>query len=87
MINKGTSGISFTEPSIYKIKVKGALNESWSERLGGMQINVERSREDGPITVLVGRINDQSALSGILNSLYESHLTIISVYMLKDENL
>ena len=87
MINRSASGFSFKEPAIYKIKVQGALNESWSERLGGMQITVERPIDDVPISVLVGRINDQSALSGVLNALYESHLTIISVNMLKDENL
>jgi hypothetical protein len=85
MNDKGTSKFSFKKPAIYKIKVLGDLSESWSERLGGMQINVERSQDKSPVSVLIGQINDQSALSGVLNTLYELHLTIMSVNVLKDE--
>jgi hypothetical protein len=77
---------SFKSPSIYKIKVFGDLNERFTERMGGMQLNVERFHKEGPVSVLIGQINDQSALSGILNTLYNSQLTIISVAMLKDPN-
>lgn len=77
---------SFKSPSIYKIKVFGNLNETFSERIGGMQLNVERFHNEGPISVLIGQINDQSALSGILNTLYDRQLTIISVTMLKEPN-
>jgi len=52
--------------------------------MGGMQINVERSRDTDPISILIGKVNDQAALSEVLNTLYESHLTIISVNMLKE---
>jgi hypothetical protein len=77
---------SFKNPSIYKIKVFGDLNQTFSERIGGMQLNVDRSHKEGPISVLIGQINDQSALSGVLNTLYNSQLTIISVAMLKEPN-
>ena len=77
---------SFKSPSIYKIKVFGDLNQTFSERIGGMQLNVDRSHKEGPISVLIGQINDQSALSGVLNTLYNSQLTIISVAMLKEPN-
>ena len=76
--------LSFSKPAIYKIMIKGELNEVWSERLGGMQINVLRSGAKEPVSVLVGQVNDQAALSGMLNTLYESHCTIISVNMLED---
>lgn len=75
---------SFTKAAVYKIKVLGDLNVSWSERLGGLQISVERSEDKEPVSVLIGQMNDQSALSGVLNTLYENHLTIISVNMLKE---
>jgi hypothetical protein len=68
---------SFRKPAVYKIKVQGELRESWSERLGGLQINVERSPGKEPLSTLIGQISDQSALSGVLNTLYELHLTII----------
>ena len=86
MKTKNENDFSFIKPAIYKIKVYGRLNKNWSEKLGGMQINETRSKEKSMVSVLVGQINDQSALSGILNMLYESHLTILSVNMLKDKN-
>ena len=85
MNQKGTSKFSFIKPAVYKIKVLGDLNVSWSERLGGLQISIEKTKDKGPVSMLIGQINDQSALSGILNTLYENHLTIISVNMLKVE--
>ena len=86
MTKKSSSEFSFIKPAVYKIKVLGDLNVSWSERLGGLQISVERSGDKEPVSVLIGQMNDQSALSGVLNTLYENHLTIISVNMLKVEN-
>jgi hypothetical protein len=81
---KVISEISFRKPAVYKIELQGELNESFTERLGGMQINVSRAQGTKPVTILVGQINDQAALSGILNTLYELHLSIMSVNILKD---
>ena len=79
------SNFSFIKPAMYKIEVHGDMNASWTEKLGGLQITVERRGSKSPISTLIGQINDQSALSGVLTTLYENHLTIISVNMLKDE--
>jgi hypothetical protein len=75
---------SFQKPAVYKIKVQGEIAGNITERLGGLQINVDRSKDKKPITVLIGQINDQAALSGVLTSLYDFHHTIISVNMLND---
>ncbi len=75
---------SFKRPAVYKIKVLGDLNESYSDRLGGMQITIDRSVAIEPVSILIGQINDQAALSGVLNTLYELQLSIISVNILKD---
>ena len=65
-------------PATYRIVVQGRLDASWSDRLGGMSIS-ERSSETGETeTVLVGRLPDQAALSGVLNALYELHLPVVS---------
>lgn len=69
----------FQSPAIYKIKVYGEIKESLSERLQGMEINIQRSDEAKTVSILTGRINDQSALSGILNTLYDNHFTLISI--------
>jgi hypothetical protein len=49
------------------------------DRIGGMQITEVRVTGKGPETILVGRIVDQASLSGILNTLYELHLPVLSV--------
>jgi hypothetical protein len=75
---------SFKKSAVYKIKVLGDLSESYSGRLGGMQITIDRNVAKEPVSILIGQINDQAALSGILNTLYELHLSIMSVNILKD---
>jgi hypothetical protein len=32
-----------------------------------------------PMTILIGHLNDQAALSGVLNALYDLHLPVLSV--------
>ena len=76
------SELSFSKPAVYKIVVQAELDESWSERLGGLEIKIERLKGKKPVTILVGQIKDQSALSGVMNMLYEFHVPIISVNML-----
>lgn len=62
-------------PAIYRICVEGTLASEWSNRLAGMQI----TPADEGRTMLVGRLNDQAALSGVLTALYELHLPVYSV--------
>ena len=37
--------------------------------------------QEEPVTELVGKVRDQAELAGLLNSLYELHLTLASVEM------
>jgi len=66
-------------PAIYRICVKGALSPEWSNRLAGMQI----TQADADKTILVGRLSDQAALSGVLTALFELHLPVSSVECLE----
>ena len=75
---------SFQKPAVYKIKVQGEIIGSLANKLGGLQINVDRAKDYKSETVLIGQINDQAALSGILTTLYDFHLPIISVSILHD---
>jgi hypothetical protein len=50
-----------------------------------MTITTARKGDKGEVTTLVGRLRDQAELSGVLNTLYELHLPILSVECLKDE--
>ena len=67
------------EPADYRIEIQGQLDESWSGRLGGMQIKAGNQGEKAAVTELTGRVADQAQLIGVLNSLYELHLPILSV--------
>jgi hypothetical protein len=73
-------------PANYLIEVEGHLDESWSDRLGGMRITTRKRADDSIVTTLTGRMRDQAELSGVLNNLYELHLPILSVKTLSENN-
>ena len=85
MATKIESEFSFQKPAIYKIKVEGVLKENWIEKFQGLKISTERSLDGKSISVLAGKIIDQSALSGLLTTLYDYNMTIVSVNMLKNK--
>jgi hypothetical protein len=66
-------------PATYRISVQGDLPESWSDRLGGMTIAVITEADQAPVTTLCGPLRDQAALLGVLNTLYDLHLPLLSV--------
>ncbi len=76
---------SFDRPGDYRIRVQGFLDESWSERLGGLRITTSSLTDQGVVTELVGQVCDQAELSGVLNTLYELHLTLLSVEHINGE--
>jgi len=82
MNTKIESEFSFQKSAIYKIKVEGVLKENWVDKFQGLKIRKESSSSGKSVSVLSGRINDQSALSGLLNTLYDYNMTILSVKML-----
>jgi hypothetical protein len=70
----------FNRPGNYRICVQGILDKSWSGKLGGMNITeCRRKDQKGSVTELVGKVRDQAELAGVLNTLYEQHLTLLSV--------
>ena len=73
-------------PAIYRICVRGRLDASRSDRIGGMQITETRGPDGQAETILVGRLPDQAALSGILNALYELHLPVVMAECVNSEN-
>jgi len=69
----------FSEGSDYRIEVQGTLRSGWSDRFGAMRISSPPPEKDPVVTVLQGHVSDQAELAGILNTLYELHLTLLSV--------
>jgi hypothetical protein len=50
--------------AVYKIKVRGCLDSSWSEWFDGLAISADTRLGE---TVLTGPVADQAALHGLLN--------------------
>lgn len=67
------------EPATYKIAILGTLDKKWSDYCGGMTIEHDIVLHQYPMTILTGILTDQSALIGVLNSLYDMGCPILSV--------
>lgn len=63
------------EQAIYQIKVKGILDEQWSNWFDGLTIS-SYSNED---TLLTGPVRDQAALHGLLNKIRDLGIPLLSV--------
>ena len=69
----------------YRITVQGNLSPRWSDRLDDMVITTAAGRDSRVTTTLVGPLIDQAALAGVLNTLYELGLTLLSVEQLSED--
>ena len=80
-MNKPSGNLSVVSPAEYKISVAGFLEESLSDRLGGLSIQTIESDQhtSRPVTILRGQLIDQAALFGVLNALYNMRLPLIAV--------
>ena len=63
----------------YRIRVRGRLDASWSDRMAGLRITSETGPE-GPVTTLEGPVRDQAELTGVLDTLSDLNLTLVSVH-------
>ena len=66
-------------PANYRICVKGCLESELAERLWGMTSNPVEKIGEQEQTALIGEVADQAALVGIINALYNSGHTVVSV--------
>lgn len=76
--------LEFEGPASYRIRVQGHLDDSWSDRMGGMVITRAFTEDKKPMTILIGHLKDQAALSGVMNALYGLHLSVLSVEFLDE---
>ena len=67
--------------TIYQIRVRGHLNQEWSEWFDNMTITLESNGD----TILVGRVVDQAALHGLLIRVRDMGLTLISVNRVEED--
>ena len=78
MVEKKLKGIQLETPATYRIRVQGHIEDYWADRLGGMVISRAYSEKNIPLSILIGHLPDQAALSGVLNTLYDMHMPLLS---------
>jgi hypothetical protein len=81
--NSNEKHIKLWTPATYRIEVEGHLAESRSDRLAGMRITARKRLDQTTVTTLDGRLRDQAELSGVLNRLYDLHLSILKVELVE----
>jgi hypothetical protein len=80
--------IPFDLPARYQIHVQGRIDPDYSDVLGGLRIYQSTALETGPpVTGLEGELCDQAALAGVLNILYEMHLTVLMVKRMENSEV
>jgi hypothetical protein len=83
MSNKGNSNPNPEEPMIYQIRIKGHLDEQWSDWFENATIMLE---EDGD-TLLTLPVIDQAALHGLLKKIRDLGMPLLSVNrIVSDQN-
>ncbi len=74
--------LPYDTPATYQIVVQGQIDQSLADYLEGMICQV-MAEADAQVTTLEGELHDQADLLGVLNTLYEQHLTVILVKRLE----
>lgn len=74
--DEGTGG-----PAVYRIRVRGALDASWSDWFEGMAVTPLPVDE----TLLAGPVADQAALHGLLGRIRDLNLGLLSVHRVEAE--
>jgi hypothetical protein len=64
---------------MYRIEIKGELDQSWSGWLGDVQISSHLAEDGSAISMLTVNVTDQPALFGILDHIRDLNLVLIAV--------
>ena len=65
----------FGTPTVYQIKIKGHLDEHWSDWFDDLTVTYDEHDD----TLLTGPVTDQAALHGLLKKVRDLGLRLISV--------
>ena len=76
---KNRQKLAIHQPAQYRVRVQGAVSESYCDAFGNMTIEEESDAGQQPVTTLTGQYLDQAALMGALNFLYDRRLPLLLV--------
>jgi hypothetical protein len=68
-----------SEPGLYEIRIKGHLDDRWSDWFAGLTITLE----DNGGTLLAGPVVDQAALHGLLKKVRDLGMPLVSVRLVE----
>jgi len=75
MMNSPQFQPNSSQPTIYKIRIKGHLDPQWTDWFEGLTITQEENGE----TLLTGLVVDQAALHGLLKRIRDLGMPLVSV--------
>jgi hypothetical protein len=64
---------------IYQIKLKGELDQSWSDWLGEVEITSEQAEDGSVITTILVNAADQPTLFGVLDRIRDLNFVLLQV--------
>lgn len=73
------SSLSVAQPIACRIRVQGRIVPSWLDRFEGLVISTTSKPGERTVTTLQGVLPDQAALVGVINSLNDLRLPMLSV--------
>ena len=73
------------EPGMYRIRISGRIDPSWSDRTQGMDVVVRQTAARESFSELTGVVADQAALQGFVDLLYAHGHVLLGLEWLAGE--
>jgi hypothetical protein len=70
-----------SKPTVYQIRIKGHVRRDWTDWFGGLSITLE----DNGDMLLTGPVIDQAALYGLLRTVRDLGMPLLSVVCVEPE--
>lgn len=71
--------VTLHSPATFEVRVPGRLNPSWVDYVDASSITYTNDAEEGALTIVTLRNADQSALIGLINTLFAAGVPLVGV--------